>query len=131
MTQLTGPQTLEGTIRSYKGNGRKLGYPTANLSLQTELDDGVYFGYAELADWHHHPALIFVGIPTTVGDHERRVEAHLLDIPDTDYYDLPLKLNVAFFHRPNQTLNSIEELTTIMRQDEVEARRWFKNNLTS
>jgi FAD synthase len=80
-------EELNGIVRHYAGNGRSLGYPTANISTQTKLTDGVYFGYAELKEFHRWPSLIFIGIPTTVGDRGRRVEAHLLDIPDHNYYE--------------------------------------------
>ncbi len=119
------PKSLDGIVTRYKGNGRKFGYPTANIDTATELQDGVYFGFADLADYIHHPALIFVGVPTTVGDTERRVEAHLLDIPDQDHYDQPLTLELTYFHRPNQKLASIDELLEIMKQDEAAGRDWF------
>ncbi len=118
--------TIRGTVEQYTGNGRKLGYPTANLAVVTKLGDGVYFGFANLDSYTNHPALIFIGTPTTVGDIDRRVEAHLLDIPDKDYYGLKLKLDILHFHRPNQTFDSVEKLIEIMKKDEVTARNWFK-----
>lgn len=116
---------IRGITTRFKGDGRKLGYPTANLAVQTELKDGVYFGYADLAGYQHHPALIFVGTPTTMGETERRVEAHLLDIDDKNYYDRELKLYVERFHRPNKTFTDTEELLTAMRDDETIGRQWF------
>jgi len=116
---------LQGQTRHYEGNGRKFGYPTANIATETTLTDGVYFGFADLAGYNHQPALIFVGVPVTVGDTERRVEAHLLDIDDVDYYDQPLKLQVEHFYRANRKLDSIDALLAIMKQDEAAARRWF------
>ena len=119
------PTTLSGTVTKFMGNGRKLGYPTANLAINTELADGVYFGYADMAKWSNHPAIIFVGTPTTLGDTVRRVEAYLLDIPDEDYYEQPLTLTVTQYHRPNETFENIERLLTVMRNDELIARKWF------
>lgn len=118
--------TLHGTTRRYKGNGRKLGYPTANFEANTDLTDGVYFGYATLGDYQAHPALIFIGTPTTVGDTERRVEAYLLDIADKDLYDLPITLQIDHFHRPNKTFESIDALLVVMKDDEAKGRTWFK-----
>ena len=85
---------LSGVVKAFSGNGRKLGYPTANLSTATMLRDGVYFGSATMDIYHDHPAMIFVGVPTTVGDKIRRVEAHLLDIADKDYYGQHLQLDL-------------------------------------
>lgn len=123
--QDTQPMTLQGTVTRFKGNGRQLGYPTANLTTATDAADGVYFGFANLAGYSRHPSLVFVGIPTTVGDTERRVEVHLLDIPDTDYYDLPISVTLDHFRRPNQTFAGIDELKVAMKADEAAAREWF------
>ncbi|MGH7194895.1 MAG: riboflavin kinase [Candidatus Saccharimonadales bacterium] len=122
------PVVLSGIVARYKGNGRKLGYPTANLDVRTDARDGVYFGFADLAGFSRHPSLVFVGVPTTMGDTERRVEAHLLDIPDVDYYDLPLSVSLHKYHRANRTFDSAQELMDVMRADETAAREWFEKN---
>lgn len=119
---------LKGVTEQFSGNGRKLGYPTANIKTVTKLKDGVYFGYATLVTYTHHPAIIFIGTPTTVGDTERRVEAYLMDIPDNDYYGHTLELELHTYHRANQTFPSIEKLMEVMHDDEHEARRWFVKN---
>jgi FAD synthase len=85
----------------------------------------VYFGYTDLAQWTHHPALIFVGIPSTLGDKDRRVEVHLLDIPDQDYYGQLVTLTAHHYHRPNQKFPSVDELLKVMKDDETAARSWF------
>lgn len=116
---------LTGTVTPFRGNGRTLGYPTANIISGTPLQDGVYFGFASLGKYQHHPALIFIGTPTTVGDTERRAEAHLLDIEDKDYYDKQLTVLVRHYHRPNQTFASVDDLLAEMKRDEAAARAWF------
>jgi len=103
-----------------------MGYPTANIKSSTDLADGIYFGYADLDVYKSHPAIIFIGTPITVGDSDRRVEAHLLDIPDKDYYELDLNLKIKKFHRPNQKFANQDELILAMKQDEKAACKWFK-----
>ena len=126
------PTDITGITTRYKGNGRKFGYPTANLNVETDLQDGVYFGHADLADHKNNPALIFIGVPTTVGDTGRRVEVHLLDIPDQDYYDLPLAARLEHFHRSNQKFSNVNELLQVMKDDEIKGRAWLSsgNGLT-
>ncbi len=119
---------LEGTVTAFSGNGRSLGYPTANLTSITTLKDGVYFGYADLDKYQNNPALIFVGVPTTVGDTKRRVEAHLLDIIDKDYYGQHLNIRVHRFFRPNKKFASLDELLIAIRADEVAGREWFNRH---
>ena len=121
------PHNLTGKVTPFAGDGRTLGYPTANIITTTDLSDGVYFGFANLGPYNRHPALIFVGVPTTMGQSERRVEAHLLDIPDQDYYELTLELELIQYHRANLTFATIEELQTAMRDDESVARIWFSD----
>lgn len=117
---------LSGIVTPFEGNGRGFGYPTANIRVDTDLEEGVYFGFADLAQYKHHPALIFVGTPITVGAAEHRVEAHLLDIPDRDYYNEQLTLDIKYFHRTNQHFDSIKELLAVMARDESTGRAWFK-----
>jgi riboflavin kinase / FMN adenylyltransferase len=119
------PTQLIGTVTPFKGNGRRLGYPTANLTVQTDLADGVYFGWADMARFVRQPALVFIGVPTTLGDTERRVETYILDIPDVDYYDQQLTVVVNYYYRPNETFATIDELLQIMKTDEQAARQWF------
>ncbi len=117
-----------GVVTKYKGNGRKLGYPTANFTSDLDIKDGVYFGYADLKDYQHHPALIFVGVPTTMGDTERRVEVHLLGIPDVDYYGEKVSAELVHFHRQNQTFDSVDTLVKTMHNDEISSKKWFDAN---
>lgn len=119
------PVNLKGTVTRFKGDGRRLGYPTANLAIKTDLADGIYFGFADLEDWSGQPAIIFVGTPTTMGEAERRVEAYLLDIPDRDYYGLPLNINVRYYYRASRTFDNVDQLLEVMKNDELKARQWF------
>jgi len=109
----------------FDGRGRSLGYPTANIKSKTNLTNGIYFGFADLNGYRKHPAIVFIGTPTTVGDTGRRVEAHLLDAADKDYYGLELKLDIRKFHRPSKTFDSIEELKATMKGDEIAVHKWF------
>jgi riboflavin kinase/FMN adenylyltransferase len=119
------PLAVKGVVMRFAGNGRTLGYPTANIDSDTPARDGVYFGFADLAGFRRHPSLIFVGIPTTMGDRTRRVEAHLLDIADEDHYGETLAASLEHYHRPNRTFGSAAELAEAMRADEAAGRRWF------
>lgn len=111
----------------FDGRGRSLGYPTANLKKDNlKIADGVYFGFANLAKYKNRPALIFIGTPLTLSDKARRVEAHLLDIDDIDYYGQKMQLEVKHFWRPNLKFKSVDELIDVMQADEIAGRKWFK-----
>ena len=117
---------LEGRVTHFDGNGRSLGYPTANISVETALQEGVYFGFCNLEAYKNQPSLIFIGTPTTLNKTKHRVEAHLLDAVDKDYYGLNLQITLGHFHRPNQHFSSIEELVKTIKADEIAGRKWFK-----
>jgi riboflavin kinase/FMN adenylyltransferase len=126
------PVTLQGQVSPFQGDGRRLGYPTANIRTATELTEGIYFGFADLASFAARPALIFIGVPTTMGEAERRVEVHVLDIPDKDYYDQALSVRIEYFHRPNERFSDVKTLIAAIQADEAQARDWFaKNNNVS
>lgn len=120
------PTTLKGIITPFEGNGRKLGYPTANINADTDLEDGVYFGFADLKEYSNQPALLFIGTPITLKAEQRRIEAHLLDIPDQNYYGEKITLRIIKFHRPNKKFESVDSLLAAMNNDEHQARKWFK-----
>src|SRR5947209_546885 len=102
---------ISGTVQRYSGQGRQLGYPTANIELKdNKLSEGVYFGLANLAEYKEQPSLIFVGVPYSSDDPRRRLEAHLLDAADQDYYGQILKVTLMHFQRPNEHFKSLAEL---------------------
>lgn len=122
------PLSLKGKTISHGKNGRDLGYPTANITVDTDIKDGIYVGYASLGEHKRKPALIFVGKPVTLGDDKRRVEAHLLDIPDENYYANDLNLKIVEFIRSNQRFSTLDALKKAMKSDEAVAREWFKTH---
>lgn len=89
--QLLGRQhRVEGEVVHGLKRGRELGFPTANLSPQSQGDvpaDGVYAGWLVTPDGVHHKAAISVGVNPTFDDVEfRQVEAYVLDETGLDLY---------------------------------------------
>lgn len=122
------PVKLEGITAKFAGNGRLFGYPTANFTVNQKIAEGIYFGYSDLANYEHHPSLIFVGVPRTVGDKQYRIETHLLDALDVDYYNLPIIVELRHFHRTNEVFSSNDQLLKAMKNDESIGRLWFAQN---
>lgn len=119
---------LSGKAVRFTGRGRQLGYPTANITTNTGLADGIYFGYGDLDKYTDCPTLIFIGAPKGFGDFRQRIEAHLLDIPDKDYYGQTLTLRIYKYHRPSYDFVNEAQLVKAMKEDEIAARKWFKPN---
>src|SRR5690606_10044394 len=99
--------------------GRDLGYPTANLSTDSEgmvPADGVYAGWLErpsLPGGHPDrrlPAAISVGSNPTFDDVERTVEAYVLDRDDLDLYGETVAVDFALRLRGNDRFETVEDL---------------------
>jgi riboflavin kinase/FMN adenylyltransferase len=99
--------------------GRKLGFPTANVSIGPNVDlaDGVYAGVVELEDATRHRAAISVGRrPHYYEVGERLVEAHLLDF-DRDLYGERIRVEVGTLVREQRSFGTEGELVEQIASD--------------
>ncbi|WP_395243564.1 bifunctional riboflavin kinase/FAD synthetase [Agromyces sp. MMS24-K17] len=112
-TELLGhTPTVSGIVVHGAARGRELGYPTANLSPESEgliPADGVYAGW--LTDGGvRYPAAISVGNnPTFEGVPRKQVEAYVLD-RDLDLYDHLVDVEFVERIRGMVAFDSIEAL---------------------
>ena len=118
------PFELEGTVVKGFQRGRTLGFPTANLQIQTGLiapKMGVYAGQATPLSPPGSPlrAAISVGTNPTFaakGDPELLIEAHLLDFSG-DLYGKALRLSFVAKLRDQRRFPSLDELVAAIRND--------------
>lgn len=127
-TRLLGrPFDVDGLVVRGDGRGATLGYPTANLDIDTSLvrpAQGVYAGRVRVrGDWYR--AAVNVGKNPTFGGEVVRVEAYILDF-DEDIYGETLRLE--FWHRLRDELkfDSVEELISQMDRDVADTRARVK-----
>ena len=120
---------LRGVVVEGDHRGRKLGFPTANLSFdyRPALPSlGIYLGRVHVAErgvGPDHPALASVGVRPTFHDDGRvLVEVYLLDW-DGDLYDATLDLELDARLREERRFDTVDALVEQMRADEAEARR--------
>jgi riboflavin kinase/FMN adenylyltransferase len=125
------PHRVGGEVVHGDHRGRELGYPTANLSQESEgliPADGVYVGrlvrptLPESDPDRALPAAISVGTNPTFEGTQRRVEAYVLDRSDLDLYGETVFVEFIEHLRPTEKFDSIEDL---LRQiaDDVERVR--------
>jgi riboflavin kinase/FMN adenylyltransferase len=117
--------TVRGVVVHGAKRGRELGFPTANLSAQSEgfiPADGIYAGW--LVDHGtRHPAAISVGNnPTFEGVPQKQVEAHVID-ETLDLYDHEVELIFVDRIRGMVAFDGVEALTEQMADDLRVARR--------
>jgi riboflavin kinase / FMN adenylyltransferase len=104
--------------------GKKIGFPTANLSAHNEQfpPNGVYFAESKL-DGVVYPGVVNLGYRPTVstGRSERTLEIHLFDFA-REIYGKDLEVRFIRYLRPEKKFESIEALARQIEADVKQAR---------
>jgi len=122
--------TVEGNVVAGSRRGRKLGYPTANVSTdqQVLLPRGVYVVQVRIATQQFN-AIANIGTRPSFQEKEKKVhlEVYVLDVQKNFYGK---KVTVEFIKkiRDEKMFNSAEELITQIRRDERIARQYFSKS---
>jgi riboflavin kinase / FMN adenylyltransferase len=116
--------TILGTVVRGDDLGRKIGFPTANLSAHSEQfpPNGVYFAQAKV-DGVSYPGVVNLGYRPTVssGRSERTLEVYLLDF-DRDIYGKDLELRFVRYLRPEKKFENVDALVRQIECDVQQAR---------
>jgi len=123
---------IKGIVAPHKGNGRKFGYPTANIDVSTDIEEGVYAGFTTLKfnklKYNNMPSFIFIGKAETLGETDLRLEAHIFDIEDQDLYGAELEVTLVKKIRDNKKFENVEKLLYQIHLDELDARKILAKN---
>jgi riboflavin kinase/FMN adenylyltransferase len=122
------PHRVSGTVVRGDQRGRDLGYPTANLEIDSDIAipaDGVYAVRLRAAGepevWR--PAAVSVGTNPTFDGQSRRVEAFVLDAPGSyDLYGHWVDLDFVERIRSMERFDSVDALIVQMDQDVARTR---------
>ncbi|ADV42984.1 riboflavin biosynthesis protein RibF [Bacteroides helcogenes] len=114
---------LGGTVVGGYQVGRKIGFPTANLRVDSPdkiiPSDGVYAVYVSL-DGMRYGGMLSIGYrPTLANGTDRSIEVNIFHF-DADIYDRPMQVSFVRYMRPEQKFNTVEELIARIRRDEEE-----------
>ena len=110
--------SLTGLVVEGDRRGRKLGFPTANLSVESGLvipSDGIYATWA-VVEGRRYEAATSIGVRPTFGMNDRTVEAFLLDY-EGDLYGKTVTLEFASLLREEQAFTTVEALIEQMKVD--------------
>lgn len=119
---------IRGIIRKGRCQGRKHGFPTANLEVcdhYLPLGGGVYIGEVYVkGTWHQ--AMINIGHnPTYNFQKEISIEAHILNF-DEDIYGEQVRYRFLSFIRAEKKFSDVNELCEQLRKDLHATKQYFK-----
>ncbi len=103
--------SLQGTVVKGDGRGKTLGFPTANLevdSVQSLLPEGVYATWIHIGD-EKYPSVTNIGKRPTFGSNIRTVETYIIDF-NGDLYGHELKIDIVDLLRGETKFKNVEEL---------------------
>ena len=127
-TQMLGREyTILGTVIAGEKLGRKLGFPTANLSAHSEQfpPNGVYVIEARRSGTLHRGVANLGYRPTVSGEKpERLLELHLFDF-DRDIYGEEVEVRFLRYLRTEQKFENLEALKAQIARDVEQARESF------
>lgn len=118
---------LTGEVTSGRKIGRKIGVPTANLTIPEGVvvpKFGVYACRVEL-EGKRYCAVANVGTRPTVGGHRITVEPWILDF-DGDLYGRSITLEFHRYLRSERKFDSLEELRAEIQKNAAQTREFFE-----
>ncbi len=117
--------TLKGIVVKGLQNGRKLGFPTANIQVAdpNKLIPGIGI-YAVKVHYRDtvYNGMLSIGFNPTFDGKEQTIEVNILDF-DKDIYGESLTLEFIQFIRHEKKFDSLEELIKAIGNDKIEAIR--------
>jgi len=120
---------ITGTVITGDQRGRTIGYPTANIALQTLQHPafGVYAVEVDIDDGSATPYTIAggvanIGVRPTFDSRGVLCEVHLFDT-DRDLYGQRLRVRLKAFLRPEQRFSGVDELLRQIALDAEQARQ--------
>jgi riboflavin kinase/FMN adenylyltransferase len=117
------PFAIEGVVERGQQLGRKLGFPTANVSLGDYVRPrlGSYATRTRLPDGRVVPGVANVGENPTTGLVDARLEVMLFDFSE-DLYGRVIETDLVYFLRPELMFDALEPMIVQIRQDAQQAR---------
>jgi riboflavin kinase/FMN adenylyltransferase len=119
---------LTGTVVSGDKIGREIGYPTANIKINSSQklipSTGIYAARAQV-DGSVYNGMLYIGTRPTVDDTETtKIEINLFDF-DQNIYDKEMTISIYAFIREDMHLDSLDALQVQLGKDKRAALEYF------
>ena len=123
------PYVIEGEIIHGKANGRKMGYPTANISLKDQIinpKNGIYASRVVI-DGKKYFGATNVGMNPTVNGKYLSIETNILDFNE-DIYGKRVRIEFLEKIRDEKKFKSLDELRKQLDLDTGFVRQKYMSN---
>ena len=116
---------LSGTVVKGMQNGRKLGFPTANIEVNDEYKlipkNGIYAVYVHCKK-NMYSGMLSIGTNPTFEGKAQTIEVNILDF-DQDIYGEHLTLEFVAYLRDEKKFDRMESLIEAIKEDEKISRK--------
>ena len=120
---------LNGVVVNGKKLGGKIGYPTANISIEEDYKlipkTGVYVVKATI-NKNSVFGMMNIGNRPTVNGNYQTIEVHFFDF-NQDLYGKKLTIELLYFLRNEEKFDSLDALIHQLKEDEKTAKNYISN----
>lgn len=119
------PYKINGIVNHGFKRGRKLGFPTANISIERGYilpKEGVYLTKTITGKNEVYNSLSFVGKNITFNEEELKIETYILDFSD-DLYGKEISIEFMNFIRDNKKFDDPKDLVNQIKIDIENSRK--------
>ena len=106
---------VRGIVKKGKQRGRLLGFPTANISVDQNIPEGIYVSEVIL-NGANYKAATFVGIAKTLNENDYLLESYILNF-DKNIYGEEMLVRIYKKIRNNKKFDSERDLVNQIKKD--------------
>ncbi len=118
---------VKGKVLTGRKEGKRLGYPTANIKVAGKIPQGIYVS-TTLLHGKEYQSVSFLGNAVTFGEKRVLLETFILDFFENIYGE-EIVVNLLKKIRDNKKFETALDLVIQIRKDIEEAREYFKKNV--
>lgn len=124
---------IKGVVIGGNRVGSKLGFPTANIAVESglKIEDGVYAAKAYI-EGNVYGGMVNLGYRPTIEhingkeETQRLLEINIFEFDD-NLYGKVIEVELVKFMRPEETFDTLEELKKAVENDKIEIGNYLKS----
>lgn len=124
------PYRLSGKVIRGRKLGTEIGFPTANIEIESELKlipkKGIYVVYVAVNDEEYRGMLYIGDIPTIGTDNPLSIEVNIFDF-NQDIYDTRISVKVLKYLRGDMKFNDLASLKVQLGKDREMSLAYFSH----